>query len=60
MAEVDMRKINTPILCSVFAAALVLVGGLAAIFGRVDLLLTSFVPALIFALIGFALRNFEE
>jgi hypothetical protein len=46
-----------PILCFALAAALVLLGGLAAILGRVDLLFTSFVPVLIFTLIGLILRN---
>jgi len=55
-----MRKISVPILCFGLAAAVVLLGALAAILGRLDFLLASLVPALICALIGFALRNFGD
>jgi hypothetical protein len=55
-----MRKISGPILCFGLAVALVLLGALAAILGRVDLLLTSFVPALLFTVIGLILHNFGQ
>jgi hypothetical protein len=49
-----------PILCFGVAGALVLLGVLAAFLGRPDLLLTSFAPALMLALLGSILRNFED
>jgi hypothetical protein len=58
--EANMRKISVPILCFGLAAAVVLLGALAAILGRLDFLLASLGPALICALIGFALRNFGD
>ncbi len=55
-----MRNIRAPILCFALAGALILLGVLAALLGRADLLLTSFAPALMLALLGFILRNFED
>ena len=54
-----MRKISGPILCSGLAVALVRLGGWGRNAWSRHLLLTSFVPALIFTLIGLILRNFE-
>jgi hypothetical protein len=55
-----MRKTRVPILCFGLAGALLLLGAMAAFLGRADLLLTSFAPARVLALIGFILRNFVD